>query len=351
MSDPITNSVYEALAGEDRILVHWLCYITDRQRPYEEVWEHGGYWFSRLISEYRKGPRTTAEVKALLGRHAAVPAGGKVPQFSEPRSREKPFAPRYQSDYDAVERTLVLLLDHDKSLVSLVRRWSTALAGHDDALYRLAHVLYVLTYNSRISVEVARGLLLDGRRLTLDYEGWRTRPERFVKRLWAALRDYRKPGSPFAAYIEEYSPWPQSHFELEQLELPGDMWNIRFFDVCVLHLAREGGLPIMRRTSHRPAPEVARLIYERVTGSGVHFYPEQLDVSFDFAPRMCDRKLCGSCLFHKSGASEFCLGETELVRVRPCPILFYSAGYKVPCEPKDCPVVQEASRNLCRGLV
>lgn len=37
------------LTNCQKILTHWICYITDRQQiPFENVWENGGYIFSKL---------------------------------------------------------------------------------------------------------------------------------------------------------------------------------------------------------------------------------------------------------------------------------------------------------------
>jgi len=42
------------LTSCEKILTHWICYITDRQMPFEIVWDKGGYVFSELVYEYSR---------------------------------------------------------------------------------------------------------------------------------------------------------------------------------------------------------------------------------------------------------------------------------------------------------
>ena len=34
---------------DDKRLIHWLTYITDRGMPFEQIWDVGGYVFSELL--------------------------------------------------------------------------------------------------------------------------------------------------------------------------------------------------------------------------------------------------------------------------------------------------------------
>lgn len=49
------NFFREDLSNSEKILTHWVCYITDRQMPFEVVWDKGGYVFSELVYEYTRG--------------------------------------------------------------------------------------------------------------------------------------------------------------------------------------------------------------------------------------------------------------------------------------------------------
>ncbi len=42
------------LQSDIKILTHWICYITDRQMPFQRIWDIGGFVFSELIYEIKK---------------------------------------------------------------------------------------------------------------------------------------------------------------------------------------------------------------------------------------------------------------------------------------------------------
>ena len=48
------NYANENLPLDDKILTHYITYITDRQMPFMRIWNIGGFVFSRLVEEYRK---------------------------------------------------------------------------------------------------------------------------------------------------------------------------------------------------------------------------------------------------------------------------------------------------------
>lgn len=48
------NFSKENLTNCEKILTHWICYVTDRQMPFEIVWDKGGYVFSEVIYEYSR---------------------------------------------------------------------------------------------------------------------------------------------------------------------------------------------------------------------------------------------------------------------------------------------------------
>ena len=51
----IRNSIFDNLADDKKILVHWISYITDRQMPFEKIWTDGGIVFAGIIYEYSNG--------------------------------------------------------------------------------------------------------------------------------------------------------------------------------------------------------------------------------------------------------------------------------------------------------
>jgi len=50
----LINYAYDDLSPAEKILTHWLSYITDRQMRFRRIWEVGGYVFSTLVRTYTK---------------------------------------------------------------------------------------------------------------------------------------------------------------------------------------------------------------------------------------------------------------------------------------------------------
>lgn len=41
------------LSADEKILTHWLSYITERQMPFQQIWDKGGFIFSEIVHEYK----------------------------------------------------------------------------------------------------------------------------------------------------------------------------------------------------------------------------------------------------------------------------------------------------------
>lgn len=344
--DPVNNPLYKMLEPADKILVHWLCYITDRHRPFREVWEDGGLVFSSIVGDYSAGVGSSPTVRQFLEEHQ-IEGKGKLPAYyATCEGEEVSYTPRFGADERSIERTLTILLDYDRSLATFLSHFISRFRGQRQGLKRLAHCLDLLSYRLEVPIEEARSLVDSEDVRSKHFQNWSKRSTQGHKRLWAALRDYRKPGSPFRKYLEADLNWPDAGFELDQLELPGDVWNDRFSDRLVAPIASSLGMTMTRTTSSR----VARQLYERILDLDPHtsFHPECLDFSFDFAPRMCDLRMCDVCLFGEPTEAP-CLGEMGEGRGNLCPVVLSCCGYRYPCRVADCPVVDGTSYGLCRG--
>jgi len=344
--DPINNPLYEALEPADKILVHWLCYITDRQRPFRQVWEDGGFVFSSIVGDYSASLGSSLTVGQFLDDHQTEGKGKLPAYYATYGGKEVAYAPRFGADAKSIERTLTILCHYERSLATFVSDFISRFRDQNQGLKRLAHCLDLLSYRLELSIDEARSLLGSEDGLTRHFRDWSRRSTQGHKRLWAALRDYRKPGSPFRRHFEADLKWPEAGFELDQLELPGDVWNDRFSDRLVAPIASSLGLTTTRTTSS----QTARELYERILGLDpqTDFYPERLDFSFDFAPRMCDVEMCDVCLFAE--ATELpCLKEMGEADGKLCPVVLFSCGYRYPCRVADCPVADDISYGLCAG--
>ncbi len=50
----LINYFKNTIDDDTKLLTHWLCYITDRQMPFERIWDIGGFVFSDLIDTIKK---------------------------------------------------------------------------------------------------------------------------------------------------------------------------------------------------------------------------------------------------------------------------------------------------------
>ena len=322
--------------------------------PAKDVWAKGLPVFSRIIHDYTLGAHPVGLLDLYYEK--PLPLRPKLPTLVV-RGTQLRFTPRYWFQYRQICRTLILLDGYDRSLVRFMKSFVDRYADERNALRRLAHALYVLTYRSKEShpidqeIDEAKTLLRPEGRYELDQDfcKWDHNTQSGQKRLWAALRDYFK-HKELRSCIQETFSWPTEHFHLSQLELPGDIWNDVFNKKLIYRLAQVAGVQthIGKGNSVKNSPMLARDIFDRILtfDSDTPFYPEQLDVSFDFAPRMCDQGLCDICVFGRNEAIQFCSkpGTGKL-----CPVLIISAGYRRRCHVQTCPVITGTGMGLCEG--
>ncbi|GEM_PF-3678004 len=224
---------------------------------------------------------------------------------------------------------------------------------HDNGrgLRRLAHALHLLTYTKKYSPEAARDILrCNGTKLDIEFQQWdRKTTEGGQKRLWAALRDLVKHDKLRNCVEEVFPSWPR-YVKPSDLELPGDIWNEVFASKLLYSLAKKTGVDTQGKRSRSSinTPTLARRIYDGVKANNpsTSFYPEQLDASFDFASRMCDKNLCDICIFGKNEACAFC---TQPGPQKLCPVLLILTGYKQTCKIEGCPILAGDGKGLCEG--
>ena len=86
-----------------------------------------------------------------------------------------------------------------------------------------------------------------------------------------------------------------------------------------------------------------RYVYELLKASeDLRFYPEQLDVSFDFVPRMCEQQNCDICLFG-AGIGGMCHRQPGQL----CTVVLASCGYRHRCSTDSCLLSEDAVRGYC----
>jgi len=377
----LINYCAEDLTADEQLLTHWLCYITDRQTPFERIWDVGGYVLSYLVRVYA---RSAQNVRELLDAHLRRDTDDDKDRIRFECPVEKPntrlarygfdgdavtFASRYMpEDVLLIFRTLALL---DKtSRRSLARFMSaTGLAATDQrgAVASVARALNGLTYISggaRSAAKVDEHLDAEGGRVEKEAEVFAqdrvTCLERWAdefhphgrKRLWCSIRDYLKSPEFNEVFLQslrdiglaDADRWhrdsPALRASLDVLELPGDVWNN--------NEVFRNGLFSPYLSGQRKAwdmPHTVRLVYEQMREQGaLVFYPEQLDVTFDFVPRMCQRNMCDVCCFG-AGIGRVCHAQQGLL----CPVVLAACGYRHECRASGCRLKQDAARGLCQS--
>lgn len=343
------------------ILLHWITYITDIQRPWQYVWKEGRKVFAEVVKSFatydfpasQDVADTKQEVSTFLDKFRGPKEKKKVRPFV--CKDTKPYAPRFPNQHNFIERTLTILLDRfDRNFMKFIGESIEQWSQDPNGLRHVAYDLYLLTYSDYPLDKTME--LFDGNRngKAEKYEKWR----RFgYKRLWAALRDYRKAESYihlFQEGLEEalgptrgkrlYRIWTTAKgFSPRLLELPGDVWNINFTRRFVIPLAERHGIEIKKSWG---ASRIARKIYDHIGRK--EFYPEQLDVSFDLSAIACENELCDLCPFSEYDLGKICLANVpEATRKKYCPVALTICQYRVICEPESCPLAKGIGRKLC----
>lgn len=341
----------DELRPAQKILVHWLIYITDRGKRADILWE-----------------KSTPKIKKLVARYFSEDLVEKeqVTELCEKYEEENKIQ-AFPADLESIKRTLILLLDYDKDIIYFMTRKLSKWARKypEDFCPRIAFSLYLLSYKDVGSIlykikkesrskktkdlskkmEEAKGLLTDDTKFEKEFQKW-YKDKKWHKRTWAALRDYKK----FRKLSEKFIEGIKDEATLEvwkkdfstQLELPGDIWNTRFFANCIKPIAENMKVSLRGKKT----PKVVRELWDKIKSKCPESYPEQFDITFDFTPRMCNRRLCDVCPLGPNGAELICIP----TRDKYCPVALVSCGYIVECgENQDrCPINKSIGKGTCK---
>lgn len=339
------------LQPAQKVLVHWLTYITDRGKRADILWENASPKIKELVVGYFNEDLSKKE---------------QVIELCEKYEKEKKIQ-AFPADIESIKRTLILLLDYNKDIIRFMTlRLSKWANDHPEEFCpRIAFSLYLLSYKGVQSLaqknelrrqnqgqlnremEETNDILNNDAMFEREFKEWYW--ERWHKRIWTALRDYKKFSLLSEIFIRgmraqaEQNVWRKDF--TEQLELPGDIWNNRFFKNCIEPIVEIMGGPLKGKKT----PEVVRYLWQKIKSKCPGSYPEQLDVTFDFAPRMCEKKFCAICPLGPNGAKFICIPSQD----RYCPVALVSCGYAVKCARNrgECAIKEGVGKRTCtRGL-
>ncbi len=355
------NFFQEDLSSCEKVLTHWVCYITDRQMPFELIWDKGGYVFSEMVHEYSISQLPLQEILDNHYEKYYDNAGREHYRFRT--SNDVTFSSRYVTDdYQAINQTLEVL-DHPtykRNIVAYIVEVLRKFKSEHDLLLRVACALHLLTYQldrKKANPEIAIKVLNDGREFHKKLIRFKRTSTSDKKRLWCSVRDYKKGlyQQIFNQAIEEVAAdgaeelidlW--NNLPMDQIELPGDVWNNS-------PLFRDNMFPSVLDISGIPKswgmPKIIRELYNQLKNKEEinNFYPEQFDVTFDFAPRMCSKKLCDVCPFGPDGVESICIPSPN----KYCPVALLSCGYITRCigNQSECVLKEGVGKGICKGAL
>ena len=343
------------LTNCEKILTHWICYITDRQMAFEKIWDEGAYIFSELVYDYSR--KVEEKVQYILEKYLNKKEED-IKFFKSISNEKKKFTPRYPNiDYKSILQTLeVLDKKYERNLIKYILNFLKKFKEKEDLLRRIACTLYILTYKLH-NREADSDKALENIEKNFEeiYREFNKTATEGKKRLWCCIRDYKK-GPYHKTFINAIKEVAKKDSEelinlwnnlpMDQIELPGDVWNNNenFRKNFIEKILNLDNIPKSWNMS-----KIIRKIYEQLKENqniDDSLYPELFDVTFDFVPRMCSKKLCDICFFSNNGAEKICIPTEN----KYCPALLVSCGYMVKCKENDCIIKKDITKGLCNGL-
>jgi len=135
---------------------------------------------------------------------------------------------------------------------------------------------------------------------------------------------------------------------MDQIELPGDVWNNSplFRNNLLANVLDIDSVP-----KGWGMPKIIRELYSQLKNKEEinDFYPEQFDVTFDFVPRMCNKKLCNVCPFGQNGVESICIPTPN----KYCPVALLTSGYITRCvgDQDECILKKGVGKGICKGAL
>jgi len=377
----IPGPVFQRLVPDQKILAHGLCYTMDKQTPYRRVWEIAGPIMAELVEEYSTSRQSPLDRLAGFCPESAL--SGHLPRFkakTQVAIEKLLFTPRFPETLFSIAVTLAVLNHFCRSLTKYLL-WHCDFLACDASVIapRIAFLFDLLSYyempkqslsaypdiptesnllRSPSFCDAVIGqserimlLLKSGSGLEAKFQEWIG--NRFHKRLWAAIRDYLKEGREFHEYFRSalrqnglrnlsHRVTQEQSAVLTGLEVPGDVWNLLFFQRVFT-------------SDKNVQPKQFRSWFDHVRMMGQlpqNAAVERLDVSFRYSPRMCDERREESCIFRRHARIwDYCPPRNDVDwKGKPCPVTDHLCGIHYACEPTGCPVKQGSpSTDLCQG--
>lgn len=259
-NDELMNVSSDDLNNAEKVLTHFLCYISDRGMPFSQIWKKGAFVYSDIVHAYTEGKNTESIFKPDLSlniedpnsinnslsfvREYILKKGKKDGGTNEHKKYEfiskcrvpknnlliknkdykendyVTFLPRYYpSDYKAIMQTLMILEEFDKNIIKFISHIIDTKLKDEHLIKRIAYAFYLLAYynigqhkgidydliSTRVqdNKEFVMELLYNDSKFEVEFQKFAKSNRIFtLKRVWCALRDYIK-FDEFRNYITE----------------------------------------------------------------------------------------------------------------------------------------------------
>lgn len=370
----LINFYKEDISSDSKLMTHWFCYVTDRQMPFQRIWDLGGFVFSEMVEHYKSKKsleilnpdNELSFIKANKDREGfrflsqSIIADNQriLETYIDNREEQVEFISRfYSSDYFSILFTLHFLMDYHFSLSEFIFDQFKKHQEKEDYLKRILFSLHLITYyeigqpkKDKI-VDFCKNLI-DADKRTNEINSILENQEEFEskflkfkkdhnftqKRAWCSLRDFIK--SPeFRSYFLDEAQEQKVNIEklltldaFQQLELPGDVWNNNSkFRRCILDGTKY-------ENSRKSLNKILREYFDEHIDQLIGSYPEQFDVTFDFVPRMCDANNCEICPIYylknpeSSNYLKTCINQND----KYCSVTLSHCNYKSNCLGNNC---------------
>jgi len=342
------------------VLSHWLTYIFDYQTSVDTIWKNCFPVMARIVKEFQEGCSAEEVINKYKKQETKDNKIATYFSIEADVTCKHRFTTSHKLDRK-IERTIkVLEYEFNKDLIELMLK-ITGYGEENDWIRKVGCALYLLTYDTSKSEKEVIDILTHKKKFEKYY--LRRNDKLYHKRLWSAFEDYLKGCthqyivSSLGKYRQHNSSalnrWrnPQKYFN--QLEVPGDRWNKRFYKKIVEPIISKLNIKIYDDDNiSRNIRHIYNYICNNCEKFDSHsFYPEQFDVTFDFAQIFCNRNLCYICPLHrKNEIKKLCIGDNvaNSGNKKYCPILTV-LGYLQPCHPDSCPVYRGETFNLCNS--
>ncbi|MEM5861062.1 MAG: hypothetical protein QW758_00465 [Candidatus Aenigmatarchaeota archaeon] len=318
----------KGIKPSEEIFLFWLCSIIDQFYPYQTIWENGK---KAMLNILKTNPKSFDDVKKTMRNIRKDRKGNFVADI--PTDNENTFT-LVRDDFERIEKTFNFLstYENDKNenipfrFIKLLGNCILKFQGNG-GIRKLAYYLNSCLWESSPDESFPENEIIK----FLD------KPR---KRLWMFIMFLRR--DPFLlnlfrdALIEVYgelegkkifSIWENNEkFDPKEIELPGDMWNIRLFQY----------LKISSKNAKKKARELA---------SEFGVSPSIFDVTFAIGAEKCKEGGCDEWLNCPFGDNKVChKGKEKFCSVAQ----WLFEDNKILCDPENCPIGRNLGRKMCQ---